>query len=103
MIFIFSLVGAERILRAISLLFLSNYSQSFIPAVKFMPFQLYLSIKCLIFDILSGFQFLDDLMQQLLRIEKTLSLVFLGFIVAFLQDIHSGDFMYELHLFNFML
>ena len=46
--------GAHKILRATSLLFFSNFFQSFIPAGKFIPFQLYLSKKGLIFDILSG-------------------------------------------------
>ena len=46
--------GANKILRATSLLFFSNFFQSFIPAGKSIPFQSYLSIKGLIVDILSG-------------------------------------------------
>ena len=49
-----------------------------------MPYQLYWSIKSLIFDILSGwFSFFDDLMRQLLNTENIYFLYFLGFLFLF--------------------
>ena len=49
-----------------------------------MPYQLYWSIKSLIFDILSGwFSFFDDLMRQLLNTENIYFLYLLGFLFLF--------------------
>ena len=47
--------GADKILSAMSLLFLSNFFQSSTPAGKFISLQLYWLIKGLILDILCGF------------------------------------------------
>ena len=93
--YLFFLQGEDKILRAISVLFLSIFSQSLIPAGKFISFQLYLWMWGLIFDILSGWFSISWWFNATVIAywKHLLSLVFLGFIVAFLQDIHSGDFM----------
>ena len=88
----FSLEGADRILRAISLLFLSNFFQSFIPAGKFMSFQLYLSVWGLIFDILSGWLLISEWCNETVNeYWKHLLALFLGFIAAILFFIHLEE------------
>ena len=73
--------GIQKQLRAIVQLFFSNFFQSFFSDGKFISFQLYLFIKCLIFVILCrSFLFLHDLTQLLQHIEYFLyiELVFYG-------------------------
>ena len=103
--FIVSVLGGTyKILRAIVLIFCSNFFHSFIPAEKSMPFQLYWSIKGLIFDILSGwFSIFWWFNATVIAYWKHLLSLFLGFIVALLFNIHSGDFIYDFPLFRFIL
>ena len=51
---VFVLCGIYKTLRAIALLFFSNFIHSFGPAEKSIPSQLYLLIYDFNFDILSG-------------------------------------------------
>ena len=89
---VFVLGGTYKILRATSLLFSSNFFQSFIPGEKSIPFQLYLSIKALNFDILSGwFSVSWWFNATVIEYWKHLLSLFLGFIVALLFNIHSGS------------
>ena len=48
------IIGTSKILRAIVLLFVSDFFESFLCDVKFLSFQLYWLLKSLIFDIFSG-------------------------------------------------
>ena len=78
------LCGTNKILRAIVLLFCSNFFQSFECDGKSISFQLYWSIKGLIFDILWGFfQCFDDLMQQLKHTENNYHHYFLDLLLLF--------------------
>ena len=101
----FSLSGAYKILRPISPLFFPNFLCSYNPAGKFISSQLYLLIWGLIFDILSGWLPISWWFSATVIAywKHLLSLVFLGFIVAFLIDIQSGYFMYDLSLLSLML
>ena len=100
-----------KTLRAIVIyiyIFLIFFQSSFSDE-KFIPFQLYLFIKCLIFVILSGyfFKFLHDLSRLLQRIKNICYLFFLmGFIVVsffilFNQEnlrmiLHNLDLFYDI-------
>ena len=76
--------GTDKVLRAIDLLFDSNFFQSFLFGGKFIYFQLYWSIKGYIFVILSGLLwFFDNLMQQLKHIESTYHHYFLDLLLSF--------------------
>ena len=77
-------------------LFFSNFFQSFIPAGKSMPLQSYWSTNGMKFTILSRwfliFWWFNATIMEYAK--DQLHLVFLGFIVAFLLAIHSGDLIY---------
>ena len=91
-------------LRAIDLLFFSNSLQSFLFDGKFIYFQLYWSIKVLMFDIISGWLLLCSWFNATATAYwKHLSSLFLGFIVAFLFSNHLGEFVYDPPLFRLIL
>ena len=90
------LYGANKILRAIVLLFCSNFFQSFECDGNSIPFQLYWSIKGLIFDILWG-SFLILLWfnaSVTAYLKHSLSLFF-GFNIASLCFIQLGESIYD--------
>ena len=79
------LLGTYIILRAIDLLFSSNFSQSFLWHRKSFSFQLYWSIKGLIFDIFSEWVLICSWFNAAVKAcQKHLSSLFFGFIVFFL-------------------
>ena len=81
-----------------------KFSPIFYPAGKFMSCQLYLSMWGLMFNILCGFLPISWWFNATVIEYWThlLSLVFLGFIVAFVFAIHFENSIYELPLFNFI-
>ena len=118
-LFLFLLYGTYNILRAIALLFFSNlfqpiatiffyFSLSSCPfwcAEKFMPSQLYLSIKGVTFDIFSGWFPIFWWFNEIVRAywKQLLSSSFFGFIAAPLFLIHLGDSACDPARFNFIL
>ena len=90
------LCGTNKILREVVLLFYSNFFQSFECDGKYISFQLYWSMKGLIFDILWRL-FFNVLMKAYW---KQLSSLFFGFIVAFLFFNHLGQSIYDPPLFK---
>ena len=92
--------GIDKILRAIILLFRSIFFQSFIPAGKSIPSQLYWLMKGSIFDILSMFWWFDT---TVIEYWKHLLSLFFGFIVALLFITYSGDYMYDFPFFKLIL
>ena len=95
---------ADKMLRAMSLLFLSNLFQSSFPAGNLISSQLYLLINGLSFVILSGLYLTSSWCNAAIiaYLKYSLSLRFLGLIVAYLSDIHLGEGIYELPLFKSM-
>ena len=114
---VFVLCGTNKILRAMVLLFCSNFFQSisilffsnsslssFWCALISMSFQLYWLIKGLIFDILSGlFPMFWWFNATVIGYWKRLSSLFFGFIVAILFLNHSKDSMYDFLLYKLVL
>ena len=97
---VFVLRGIDKILRAIILLFRSVFFQSFIPAGKSIPSQLYWLMKGSIFDILSMFWWFNT---TVIEYWKHLLSLFFGFIVALLFITYSGDYMYDFPFFKLIL
>ena len=97
--------GAYNILRAIVFFcFFSNFFQSFLTDGKYISFQLYCSIKGLIFDILWGsFLIYSWFNASVIANWKYLPSLFLGFIVAFLFFSHSVESIYDPPLFRLIL
>ena len=78
------LCGTNKILRAIALLFCSNFFQSFESGGKSISFQLYWSVKGLMFGILWGlFAMFSRFNATVKAYWKQLSSLFCGFIVFF--------------------
>ena len=94
-----------KTLRAIVILFFSNFFQSFFSDGKLISSELYLFIKGLIFVVLSGFfLFLHDLTRLLQHIESIYYLFLLmRFIAAFLYFSQSGESIYDPPQFGFIL
>ena len=110
-LFFFVLCGTNNILRAIALLFCSNFFQSIDislslwRAVKSISFQLYWLIKDSILIFFEGlFQYFDGLMPQLMHTKSIYYLFcFYDLSLALLFLNHSGDSIYDLPLLNLVL
>ena len=92
---LFLLFSKNRTLKAVVLLFVSNLSQFFVFAGKFIYFHSYWSMNGLIVTIpYKSFLLFSLFTATVTTYWKNLLSLFCGFLVAFVSLIRLGDFMY---------
>ena len=103
-IYIFSFLPCKT-LRAIVTLFFSKFFQSFFSDGKFIPCQLHLFIKGLIFIILCRSLFISSWFNMTVTAywKQLLYFLLMGFIVVFLFFIQSGESTYDSPQLGFIL